>query len=440
MSRLEVSGQRTHNQEVAMFGERVRQVSAIGAALTTVFALAVLYSGTTRASLTLTDKVGENEMKLQIYGFAQLEIRGGKGWDLLSDLTGGDGPMFAAQRIRWGMNYFHGPIAGKVFLDFSQIADFSESVPIDTDDDGQFDDTKRVWLDQGGLPLYIKDAFVAYRHSNALMVRLGMIKSPLGMDFTVPGWNLDIVQRGGLEKVLVLERDMGLTISGRLIGQNRFTDKPLKTDGLEMGTERQGYGFGYDFFVGNPAGRSLSVVWDRAVLGDALSYAGRLHFDYGKPLHVELAYGISEKAGGAEDTEDYEVMDFGVASELFESKLELKLEYISGNNIRGEEDRKQTAAVLTAGYTFIPSLQLMVKTYQAEAERIGFSDTKLGNTYIGFNWFLARVSEKHRDLQRHKVVLNYVIVNGDDVDASTPWNGLAGYRDSAYLLQWQYRY
>ena len=126
--------------------------------------------------------------------------------------------------------------------------------------------------------------------------------------------------------------------------------------------------------------------------------------------------------------------------DLFESKLELKLEYITGNNVRGEKDRKQTTAVLTAGYTFIPSLQLMVKTYQAEAERIGFSDTKLGNTYIGFNWFLARVSEKHRDLQRHKVVLNYVIVNGDDVDASTPWNGLAGYRDSAYLLQWQYRY
>jgi len=66
--------------------------------------------------------------------------------------------------------------------------------------------------------------------------------------------------------------------------------------------------------------------------------------------------------------------------------------------------------------------------------------TKLGNTYIGFNWFIARLSEKHRDLQRHKVVINYILVNGDDVDADTPWNGLAGYRDTAYLIQWQYKY
>ena len=236
---------------------------------------------------------------------------------------------------------------------------------IDTDGDGQFDDTERLWLDQGGLPLYIKDAFVAYRHSNAFMVRLGMIKTPLGMDFTVPGWNLDIVQRGGLEKALVLERNMGFTFSGRLIGQGSLGDKPMKTNGLEMGAERQGYGFGYDLFVGNPAGRSVSVVWDRGVLGDALAYAGRLHFDYGKPLHVELAYGISEKAGGVESSEDYDVLDFGVASELLESKLELKFEYITGNNVRGEKDRKQTTAVLTAGYTFIPSLQFVVKTYQS---------------------------------------------------------------------------
>jgi len=424
-----------------MFGDRVRPVGAIVVALATMFVLAVLCPGTADAKFTLKDNVGDKEMKLQIYGFSQLEIRGGKGWDLRSNLTGGDGPMFAAQRIRWGMNYFHGPIAGKLFLDFNQIADFSENVPIDTDGDGQFDDTERLWLDQGGLPLYIKDAFVAYRHSNAFMVRLGMIKTPLGMDFTVPGWNLDIVQRGGLEKVLVLERDMGLTISGRLIGQNSLGDKQMKTNGLEMGSERQGYGFGYDLFVGNPAGRSIAVVWDRAVLGDALSYVGRLHFDYGKPLHVELAYGISEKASGADDgSEDYDVLDFGVASELFESKLELKLEYITGNNVRGEKDRKQTTAVLTAGYTFIPSLQFVVKTYQSEAERVGFTDTKLGNTYVGFNWFLARVSQKHRDLQRHKVVLNYVVVNGDDADSSTPWNGLAGYIDDAYLLQWQYKY
>jgi hypothetical protein len=411
----------------------------VGVALALAFVLAVLCPGTTEAKFTLKDKVGEKETKLTIYGFSQLEARGGDGWNLRSSLTGDDGPMFAAQRIRWGMNYSHGPVAGKLFIDFNQLFDRTTTIGEDTDGDGQHDTNTTVWLDAGGLPLAVKDAFVAYRFSNEFMVRLGMIKTPLGMDFTVPGWNLDIVQRGGLEKALVLERDMGLTISGRLIGQGD-REKPMKTNGLEMGAERQGHGFGYDFFVGNPAGRSAAVTWNRSVVGDWLSYVGRVHFDMGKPLHLEAAYGVSELAGGTLTSDDYEVYDLGAASELMDSKLELKLEYISGNNIRGVTDRKQTAAVLTAGFLFTPSLQGVIKTYQADHERPGSPDTSLGNTYVGLNWFIARLSEKHRDLQRHKVVFNYIIVNGDDVDSSTPWNGLAGYRDDAWLMQWQYKY
>ena len=412
----------------------------VGVALALAFVLAVLCPSTTEAKFTIKDKVGEKETKLSIYGFSQLEVRGGEGWALRSNLTGGDGPMFAAQRIRWGMNYQSGNIAGKLFLDFNQPTSTFASVPVGIED-GEivFEDR---WTDAGGLPAFIKDAFVAYRFSNAFMVRLGMIKTPLGMDFTVPGWNLDIVQRGGMEKALVLERDMGVTISGRLIGQGDV-EKPLKTNGLEMGNERQGKGvFGYDFFVGNPAGRSAAVIWDRQVVGDALAYAGRLHFDMGRTLHLEAAYGISEKAGGTltPTDEDYEVFDIGAASWLFEDKLELKLEYISGNNVRGIKDRKQTAAVFTVGWLFLPSWQAVIKTYQAESERPGRETTKLGNTYIGFNWFISRLSDKHRDLQRHKIVANYIVVNGDDNDADTPWNGMAGYRDTAYLIQWQYKY
>jgi hypothetical protein len=409
----------------------------VGVALAMAFVLAVLCP-TTEAKFTLKDKVGEKETKLSIYGFSQLEVRGGEGWNLRSGLTGDDGPMFAAQRIRWGMNYQHGNIAGKLFIDFNQLFERTAVRGVDTDDDGQHDTNVITALDAAGLPLAVKDAFVAYRFSNAFMVRLGMIKTPLGMDFTIPGWNLDIVQRGGLEKALVLERDMGLTISGRLIGQG--DEKPMKTNGLEMGAERQGKGFGYDFFVGNPAGRSAAVVWNRGVVGNGLSYVGRVHFDMGKELHVEAAYGISELAGGTLESEDYSVMDVGVASELFKSKLELKVEYIAGTNIRGTKDRNQTAAVFTAGWLFVPSWQAVIKTYQATSERLAQEDTALGNTYIGFNWFISRLSEKHRDLQRHKIAMNYILVNGDDVDSETPWNGMAGYRDAAWLVQWQYKY
>jgi hypothetical protein len=128
------------------------------------------------AKMTIVDEVGEKKLKLQLYGFSQFEIRGGDG------MSAEGGPYFRAQRIRVGFNYFHGPVSGKLFLDFNQSHT----------------------SDEGGLPKMIKDAFVAYRFSNAASVRLGMIKTPLGLSFTIPGWNLDNFERNGLDKGLVL--------------------------------------------------------------------------------------------------------------------------------------------------------------------------------------------------------------------------------------------
>lgn len=378
-----------------------------GAVVALVLVAAVMVGGTAQAKMTIKDKVGENEIKLQIYGFSQLEMRGGDGY------TDEGGVFFRAQRIRVGFNYFSGPIAGKLFLDFNQSF------------------TK----DEGGLPKAIKDAFVAYRFSNAAMLRLGMIKTPLGMAFTVPGWNLDNLERQGLDKGLVLERDFGLMLSGRLIGQERWADKKqMKTNGLEMGTEKQGYGFGYDIGVFNPAGRSSAVIWDKDLIGDALAYAGRVHFDWGPQFHVEAAYAVSEQAGGP-NTEDYNVWDIGFASELWNSGWEFKLEYISGTNIRGIDDWKQQTLSLTVGKYVAENFQLMVKTYQSEAERDGVS-SDLGNTYIGFNWYLAPLSSKWRDHQRHKIVVNYIITNADPDE----WNGIGGLRDDAWGIGWQYKF
>jgi hypothetical protein len=425
-----------------------------------VIVVAALVSPAAQAKMTLVDKVGEKEIKLQIYGFSQFEARGGDGWQTRAGRLD-DGIDFNAQRIRVGFNYFHSEnVAGKLFLDFNQTMDRREIVPIDTDGDGQFDSTQALSLVAGGLPLVIKDAFAAYRWNNSAFLRLGMIKTPLGMSFTVPGWNLDNVQRSGLDKGLVLERDFGLMLSGRLIGQERYEGKKqMNTNGLEMGTERQGYGFGYDIGVFNPAGRSAAVTWDAkktatqaggTVRGDALCYVGRIHYDYGPKLHVEAAYGVSEQAGGniddpttpavKEESEDYEVFDFGVASELWDQGLELKFEYIDGTELRGVKDWDQNTWVATVGYMVAPMFEVVAKTYQAESEKGGV-ETELGNTYIGFNWFPKRVSDKHRDLQRNKIVVNYIFTNGDDIDETVnPWNGIGGYLDDAYVAQWQYKY
>jgi hypothetical protein len=360
------------------------------------------FPGTANAKITLKDKVGEKEIKVKIYGFSQFEARGGDG------NSSEGGIFFKAQRVRVGFNYFHGPIAGKLFLDFNQSH------------------TK----DDGGLPKMIKDAFVSYKFSNSAFVKLGMYKTPLGMDFTTPGWNLDIALRAE-EKGLVLERDFGVMLSGRLIGQPK--DKAMKCNGLEMGNERQGYGFGYDIGVFNPAGRSAAVVWDKAQLGDALAYVGRLHYDHGPGLHMEAAYAVSEQAGGT-DTEDYTVYDVGISSEF--GIWELKAEYISGQSVRGVDGWDSDAYFVNAGMMIGKNVQAVLRHYSATSDKPTFDSATLTNTVIGLNWYLSPLRYKPRDLQRHKIVFNYIIAGGD----TDTWTGVAGFKDDAWVLQWQYKF
>ena len=136
------------------------------------------------------------------------------------------------------------------------------------------------------------------------------------------------------------------------------------------------------------------MVWDTALIGDALAYAGRVHYDYGPKLHVEASAGLSEQAGGA-DTMDYKVFDIGIGSQWFDSGWEFKGEYINGTNIRGIDGWNQATLSLTVGYFVAKNFQLVVKTYQSKAEKDGVK-SDLGNTYFGFNWFIGPVSSKWR--------------------------------------------
>jgi hypothetical protein len=386
----------------------------LGCLATLIFLSAILLAPTNADAFAIKDKIGDDEIKLKIYGFSQLEARGGDGVTARVDESD-DGLRFSAQRIRIGMNYYYGNMFGKLFLDFNQP------------------DTRSA-----GMPRTIKDAFVGYKWCDSAFLRLGMIKTPLGMDFTIPGWNLDIVQRGGLEKQLVLERDMGLLLSGRFIG---FGQKEGSAPGTAMGHEKSGKGIGYDIGVFNPADRSGSVVNGSDVTGDALAYVGRLHFDWGEPLHCEVAYGVSEQAGG-EDTEDYKVFDAGVNSYL--GALNLKLEYIMGQNMRGVKDTDQSTLVGTVGYMLNSEWELVCKHYQSNSETAAGADTDLGNTYLGVAYFITNMKlssdeitrKVRRKLQNHRVMFNYVFASGDD----DTWSGRGGFTDDAYLLQWQYKF
>lgn len=379
-------------------------------------------SSVAKAGTTFKKDYGTKELKLKIFGFSQLEARTGDAYAKREDKSDDD-LWFGAQRIRLGTKYYYGNVFGKLFLDFN-----------------------KSHTDKGaGLPEMIKDAFVGYRFNDSLFARLGMIKTPNGLGYTTPGWNLDNIERNKLDKGLVLERDMGLLVSGRYIG---FDTPEGSTSGTEMGHEHVGKGFGYDIGVFNPAGRSASVIRegelssDKKRLGDALTYVGRIHFDWGDPLHFEASYGISEEAGGR-GTDDYKVFDAGIDSTLF-GQYNLKLEYILGQNIRGVEDDDQSCITGTAAYMINPRLELMAKHYQAFSDPPQGEDMDLGNTYVGFNFYLTDLGIKtqeldrmyRRKLQNNRIQLNYMFTSGDDDD----WNGHWGEVDDAILAQYQYKF
>ena len=396
-------------------------------------ATALLMTTSAHAGYTMKKKVGDVDTKLTIFGFAQLEAVGGEGMQLKypkSTAKADTNLAFRAQRIRLGWKYVAGKVRGKVFLDFNQ------------------DHSSQGATNGAAVPKMIKDAFIAYKVDNAFIPKLGVIKMPNGMGFTMPGWNLDIAERG-FDKSLVLERNMGLMVSGRGIGW-----AGNKVNGFEMGHERPWKGFGYDVMVANQANRSKAAK--SSPMGGN-SYAVRGMFDYTEKLHVEASYAMSENAGGlnpvqaalaanAGKNENYSDINLGVDSNL--GKLSLKAEYTTAHNILGVKNYNEQTVTATAGYFVMPNLELVTKTIQGSAKgKSGNTHTtKLGNTYIGFNLFLSqpysnfsRKSKRMRNQQ--KIVFNYIATNGAGAsEGADKWTGLSGYRANAFIAQYQFKF
>ena len=380
----------------------------------------LLMATSAQAGYTMKKKVGNIDTKLTMFGFAQLEARGGAG-NIDSSTT--DAPIkFGAQRVRLGWKYVAGNVRGKVFLDFNQ----------------KHDDLDKYA--GAAMPSMVKDAFISYVADPAFVAKAGLIKMPNGMGFTMPGWNLDIAERA-LDKQLVLERNTGLMISGRGIGW-----KGNKVNGFEMGHERPWKGFGYDVMVANQASRSKAVTGVTSAGG--LAYAVRGMFDYTEKLHVEASYGLSQNAGGyvavnptSADNIDYSNVNLGIDSNL--GKLSLKAEYFNAQNIKGIKNYDEQVFTGTAAYFITPALEGVVKHIQASSDKSNVS-TDLGNTYLGLNIFLSMPYENFsrkakRTRNQHKVVLNYIIASGD-TGGTKVWNGLSGYKDNAFIAQYQFKF
>ncbi len=395
-------------------------------------AAAVLMMATSaEAGYTMKKKVGDVDTKLTMFGFAQLEMVGGEGMQLKeagSVEQAGTNVAFRAQRIRLGWKYVAGKVRGKVFLDFNQDAS------------GASDHTNG-----DSIPKLVKDAFISYVVDPGFVVKAGLIKMPNGMSFTMPGWNLDIAERG-FDKALVLERNTGLMISGR----DMFLGNNGKVDGFEMGHERPWKGFGYDVMVGNQTSRSKAA---KASAMGGNSYVVRGMFDYTEQLHLEASYAISENAGGFDQldgnnsigkNEDYSNMNIGLDSNL--GALSLKAEYFDAHNIAGTKDWDEQVFTATAGYFVTPDLELVAKHMQGTSTKGTTADsTELGNTYLGLNVF---ISKPYQDFSRkakrarnqHKVVLNYIVASGDTDGSTVEWNGKGGYKADAFIAQYQFKF
>jgi len=370
-------------------------------------ATVLLMSTSAQAGYTMKKKVGDVNTKLTFFGFAQLEAVGGDGMKIKNAKSvskANSDVNFRAQRIRLGWKYVAGRVRGKVFLDFNQ------------------DHSTQGATDGAAVPKMIKDAFISYVFNKAFIPKLGVIKMPNGMGFTMPGWNLDIAERG-FDKALVLERNMGLMISGRDIG---LGDNG-KVNGFEMGHERPWKGFGYDVMFANQRGM----------------------FDYTEKLHVEASYGLSENADGLDATKtngnDYSNINVGVDSNL--GKLSLKAEYFDAQNILGTKGYDEQVLTATAGYFVTPKLELITKYMQGSATKgTGASSTDLTNTYLGLNIFISspysNFSRKaKRTRNQHKIVLNYIIASGNGAtEGAGKWSGLSGYRADAFIAQYQFKF
>ena len=117
-------------------------------------------------------------------------------------------------------------------------------------------------------------------------------------------------------------------------------------------------------------------------------------------------------------------------------------------NITGVKDYNEQVITATAGYFVTPSLELVAKHLQgtAEGKTGNTASTDLGNTYLGFNYF---ISQPYQDFSRkakrarnqHKVVFNYIVASGDGAsEGADKWTGLSGYRDDAFIAQYQFKF
>ena len=379
----------------------------------------ILISTTTASAISWEHKNAGSDAKLVLFGFSQIGAATGDG----SIKEDSDSKVkFGADRIRLGWKYISGPLRGKVFLDFNQATDNKEDT---------------------GFRRVMKDAFISYKVNDDVQIKAGLIKTPVGMGFTIPGWNLDVIKRG-FDKKLAFERGTGLMISGRDIG---FGNKG-KVNALEMGHERPWKGFGYDVMIANQTTRSGAVKESDKNAGEGNAYMGRVMFDWGQELHAEVSYGTNPHAGGTVESLAYKVKNFGIDSHF--NKANVKFEYYDVENIQGRDGWDMSTTAITGTYYVADAIELAIKDIRGSEDFDGRT-SDVSNTYMGVNFYINPANNKmdrnnRRKRNSHKVMVNFVKADGDTDTFNTSINkdfeGKTGsfFRDDTILAQYQFKF
>jgi hypothetical protein len=245
----------------------------------------------------------------------------------------------------------------------------------------------------------VADLYINFRASERHLLRFGQFKTPFGMDYSVPGHELDLTKRG-MDTALVFNRDLGFLVSGA--------------------TAR---GFGYDVGVFNPAGRSGATRYLASQLSDGNAVIGRIRYDTAN-WHAEVAYGESPEAGGP-GTASYAATNAGFRYRG--TRWNSKVEWIDGQGVLGDAGRSENVYYVHGALTLSPTIELVARHYAGRSDISGTA-TQLTNTFLGATF---RVFETPR--MNGRLQANYVIAGAEEIQ----YTGISGYRGDAVLVQFQ---
>jgi hypothetical protein len=372
--------------------------------------LITIVTTTANAKDTFDKKVININAKLTFCGMTQIVAGTGDGY-IKEDSS--SNVKFGTDRIRLGWKFVSKDIKGKVLLDFNQPADKKEDV---------------------GAYKMVKDAYLVYKFSDELVVKAGIVKTPVGMGFTMSGWNIDAVTKS-FDRQLAFDRINGIMVSGRDIGMKN----DAIVNGFETGHERPMKGFGYDLMFGNQASRSNAVIKSDENNSEDNAYMARIHFDLDEAFHFEISSGVSPNASGFENSKSYKVLNVGIDSH-FNNGKNIKFEYYKVSGIKGVEHKMNTFASTYTQY-LTSNVEFIIK------DILGYEDENnikrdVRNTYIGLNYYLNQSNAKLNRMSKRQnneqvIKINYIATSGDTKDFVGAGNV---YKANSIVMLYQFKF